>query len=141
MLKVGVFLLAVGLVFSGVYGMILTVSPATLTGSTLEVHGTSYEAAKETAAGQAFLVQTRHLGVMAMSVSIAMFFILFAAFSKGARWAWWAFLVAGSLGWVYGLIVQILEGDMVNTILHVIGIIILAFGLLLPLKVFFPKKA
>ena len=141
MLKVGVFLLAVGLVFSGVYGMILAVSPATLTGSTLEVHGTSYEAAKETAAGQAFLVQTRHLGVMAMCVSIAMFFILFAAFSKGARWAWWAFLIAGGLGWVYGLIVQILEGDMVNTILHVIGIIILALGLLLPFKVFFAKKA
>jgi len=140
MLKVGTFLLAVCLVFSCLYGAILAFSPATLASNTLEVRGSSYEADKDTAAGQAFIVQTRHLGVFAMCISIALFFVLFAAFNKGAKWAWWAFLLTGGIGWIYGLITQILEGDMVNTILHVIGIVIMAFGLLLPYKIFFAKK-
>ncbi|MBN1223936.1 MAG: hypothetical protein JXB23_11870 [Candidatus Aminicenantes bacterium] len=141
MLKVGTFLLAVCMIFSGVYGALLAFSPVTISSSTLEVRGANYDDVKDTAAGQAFIVQTRHLGVFAMCLSIAMLFVLFAAFNKGVRWAWWSFLLVGGIGWGYGLIVQILEGDMLNTILHVIGIIILAFGLFLPFKVFFEKKA
>lgn len=141
MLKVGTFLLAVGVIFSCVYGLLLAFAPGTIVASTLEVRGESYEAALETGAGQAFVVQSRHLGVFAVCISIALFFILFAAFNKGARWAWWAFLIVGGLGWGYGLIVQILEADMMNTILHVIGIVILALGLILPAKEFFTKKA
>jgi len=141
MLKVGTFLLAVCLIFSGLYGVLLAFSPATISSSTLEVRGGTYETDKDTPAGQAFIVQTRHLGVFAICLSIGLFFVLFAAFNKGAPWAWWAFLVTGGIGWIYGLIVQILEGDMLNTILHIIGIIILAFGLLLPIKVFFGKES
>ncbi len=141
MLKVGTILLAIGLVFSGVYGLLLAVSPGTLAGSTLEVRGETLEAVKDTAAGQAFIIQTRHLGVLAVCVSIALFFVLFAAFTKGAKWAWWAFLITGGIAWLYGLITQILEGDMLNMTLHIIGIAILAFGLLLPVKEFFEKKA
>ncbi len=141
MLKIGTILLAIGLVFSGVYGLLLAVSPSTLAGSTLEVRGETFEAVKDTAAGQAFIVQTRHLGVIVVCLSIAMFFVLFSAFNKGAKWAWWAFLIVGGISWIFGLIVQILEGDMLNMILHIIGIVILACGLLLPIKVFFAKKA
>jgi len=141
MLKVGTFLLTVCLIFSGLYGAFLALSPATISSSTLEVRGGTYEAAKDTAAGQAFIVQTRHLGVFAMCITISFFFVLFAAFRKGARWAWWMFVFVGGIVWIYGLIVQILEGDSLNTILHVIGIVIMALGLLLPIRVFFPKKA
>jgi uncharacterized membrane protein len=70
-----------------------------------------------------------------------MFFVLFNAFNKAAQWAWWAILIVGGIGWIYGLIVQILEGDMMNMTLHIIGIVILALGLLLPVKEFFAKKA
>jgi tellurite resistance protein TehA-like permease len=140
MLKVGTILLAIGLIFSSVYGILLVFTPATISASTLEVRGGNFEAAKDTAAGQAFIVQSRHLGVMVICLSIAMFFVLFTAFNKGAQWAWWALLFGGGIAWLYGLIVQILEGDMLNMILHIIGIIILLFGLLLPVKEFFAKK-
>lgn len=141
MLKIGTILLAICLIFSGVYGFILAVSPGTLAGSTLEVRGETFEAAMETGTGQAFIVMVRHTGVFAICISIALFFVLFAAFNKGAQWGWWAFLIVGGIGWVYGLIEQILEGDMLNMILHIIGIVIMAFGLLLPVKEFFSKKA
>jgi len=141
MLKVGTVLLAICLIFSCVYGLLLAISPGTLAGSTLEVRGETFEAVKDTGAGQAFIVQTRHLGVFAICISIALFFILFSAFNKGAQWAWWAFLFVGGIAWIYGLIVQILEADTLNMILHIIGIVIMAFGLLLPVKEFFAKKA
>jgi len=141
MLKVGTILLAICMIFSGLYGLLLAISPGTIAGSTLEVRGETLEAVKDTEAGQAFIVQSRHLGVFAVCISIAMFFVLFNAFNKGAKWAWWAFLLVGGIAWIYGLIVQILEGDMLNMILHIIGVILLALGLLLPMKEFFAKKA
>jgi len=140
MLKIGTFLLAICMVFSCLYGLVLAVSPGTLGGSTLEAHGGTLEAVIDTAAGKAFIVQTRHVGVLAICSSIALFFVLFFGFKKGAKWAWWAILLAGGLAWGYGLIVQILESDMKNMILHIIGIVIMAFGLLLPMKEFFKKK-
>jgi uncharacterized membrane protein HdeD (DUF308 family) len=70
-----------------------------------------------------------------------MFFVLFMGFKKAQRWAWWAFLFAGGIAWIFGLVTQIAEGDMMNMIGHVIGIGLWLVGILLPIKVFFPKKA
>jgi len=141
MLKVGTTLLAVCVIFSCLYGLLLAISPATFVSSTLEAHGETYEAVKATGTGEAFIIQTRHLGVFGACISIALFFVLFNGFNKGAKWAWWAFLIVGGIGWIYGLILQIREADMLNMVLHIIGIVIMAFGLLLPVKEFFAKKA
>jgi hypothetical protein len=141
MLKAGTYLLAICLIFSCIYGLLLVFTPGTIVASTLEVRGESFEAAMDTGTGQAFIVQSRHLGVFAVCLSIALFFILFNAFNKGTKWAWWAILLVGGIAWGYGLIVQVLEADMLNMILHIIGIVILAFGLLLPVKEFFTKEA
>ena len=68
------------------------------------------------------------------------FFILMIGFKKGEQWAWWAFVVVGGISWGYGLIMQIIEKDMMNLILHLVGISLLLLGVLLPIKAFFPKK-
>jgi len=141
MLKVGTILLTVCVIFAFVYGLLLAISPSTFVGSTLEARGETFEAAKDTGVGQAFIIQTRHLGVFGVCISIALFFVIFNGFNKGAKWAWWAFLIVGGIGWVYGLILQIMEADMLNMLLHIIGIVIMALGLLLPVKEFFAKKA
>lgn len=140
MLKTGTILLAICFIFSGVYGMLLAVSPSTLIGATLEVHGETLEGVKDTALGKSFLALSRHLGVFALCISIALFFVLLNAFNKGAKWAWWTILLVGSIAWIFGLIIQILQSDMKNLILHIIGIAIMTFGLLLPMKEFFAKK-
>jgi hypothetical protein len=92
-------------------------------------------------AADAIIVETRHMGVFGLCISIAMFFVLFNGFKKGQKWAWWAFLVVAGIAWLYGLVTQIGEGDMMNLIGHVIGIVLWLIGILLPIKVFFPKKA
>jgi hypothetical protein len=60
---------------------------------------------------------------------------------KAQKWAWWAFLLVGGIAWIFGLVTQIGEGDMMNLIGHVIGTVLWLIGILLPIKVFFPKKA
>jgi hypothetical protein len=70
-----------------------------------------------------------------------MFFILFMGFKKTQRWAWWAFLLVGGIAWIYGLVMQIGEGDMMNLVGHLIGIVLWLIGILLSVKTFFPKKA
>lgn len=141
MLKVGTTLLTVCVIFAFLYGLMLAVSPATFVSSTLEARGETFDAVKDTGTGQAFIIQTRHLGVFGACISIALLFVVFNGFNKGAKWAWWAFLLVGGIGWIYGLVLQIMEADMLNMILHIIGIIIMAFGLFLPVKEFFAKKA
>lgn len=141
MLKVGTILLVIGLIFSTIYGILLVFTPATISASTVEVRGGSFEAAKDTPVGQAFIIQTRHLGVEVILISIAMFFVLFAGFNKGALWAWWAFLISGGIGWVFSVIIQILETDMLNMTLSIIGLVLLLLALFLPIKEFFGKKA
>ena len=77
---------------------------------------------------------------MAIGVVIALFFILFAGFRKGSRWAWWCTLVAGLVVWGYGLYIQTSEGDVMNMVLHLIGIVLLLLGVLLPIRAFFGDK-
>jgi hypothetical protein len=39
------------------------------------------------------------------------------------------------------LVTEALEADMLNTILHLVGIVLMLLGLLLPVRTFFAKKA
>jgi tellurite resistance protein TehA-like permease len=81
------------------------------------------------------------MGIFALTTSIAMLFVLFVGFKKGQKWAWWAFLFVGGISWLYGLAMQIAERDMMNLVGHLIGTVLWLLGILLAVKVFFPKKA
>ena len=142
MLKTATAFLFIGMLFAALYSLVLVVSPQTIANSTLEARAdTSLESLQDKGAGETILVYTRHTGIFGLSSSIAMFFVLFSGFKKGQKWAWWAFLFVGGIAWIYGLILQISEGDMMNLIGHMIGVGLWLIGILLPLKTFFPKKA
>jgi len=142
MLKTASVILLIGLIFGGIYALVMIVSPQTVGGSTYEARShLKWADIQEPGAADTILVQTRHIGVFAAALTIALLFVLFKAFNKGQSWAWWVFLIVGILVWGYGIILQALEGDTLNLIGHAIGIVLIFFGLLLPAKVFFPKKA
>ena len=141
MLKTATTILIVLMIFAGLYGIFLIVSPETVANGTLEARsGKTFELLEDQDVAETIVVQTRHLGVFALATSIAVFFILLTGFKKGEKWAWWALVVVGGISWGYGLIMQILEKDMMNLILHLVGITLLLIGVLLPVKVFFTKK-
>ena len=142
MLKIATVLLVTMLVFAGLYGLLVTFAPGFIAGSTIEARaGKTMEEITDSDCAEALIVQTRHLGVMAIGVVLAMFFVVFTGFQKGEKWAWWCSLLAGLVVWGYGLSIQASEGDMLNVILHLIGIALLAAGVLLPIRTFFAKKS
>jgi hypothetical protein len=141
MVKTASVFLVIGLIFGGIYSLVMVVSPQTVGGSTLEARSQMKLADVEPGAADAILIQTRHIGVFGLALTIALFFILFNAFNKGQAWAWWTFLLVGIFVWGYGIVLQALEGDVLNLIGHAIGIVLIFFGLVIPLKAFFPKKA
>jgi len=142
MLKTASAILLLGLLFGTAYTLVIIVSPQTVANSTLEARADMTLAnVQDQGAAETILTYGRHMGVFGLTTNIAMFFVLFMGFKKAQRWAWWAFLFAGGIAWIFGLVTQIAEGDMMNLIGHVIGIVLWLIGILLPIKVFFPKKA
>jgi len=142
MLKTSTTVLFIGMLFAALYSLAIIVSPQTFANSTLEARAeTKLENIQDKGASETIIVEMRHMGVFALTTSIAMFFVLFIGFKKGQKWAWWAFLFVGGIAWLYGLVTQIAEGDMMNLVGHVIGTALWLIGILLPLKAFFPKKA
>jgi hypothetical protein len=141
MLKTASVFLVIGLIFGGIYSLVMVVSPQTVGESTLEARSQLQLADVQPGAADAILIQTRHIGVFGLALTIALFFILFNAFNKGQAWAWWTFLLVGIFVWGYGIVLQALEGDVLNLIGHAIGIVLIFLGLVIPFKAFFPKKA
>jgi hypothetical protein len=142
MLKTATTFLLIGLLFGTIYTLVVIVSPQTVANSTLEARADmSLENIQDKGAVETILVYARHMGVFGLTTNIAMFFVLFMGFKKAQKWAWWAFLLAGGIAWIFGLVTQIAEGDMMNLIGHLIGTGLWLIGILLPLKTFFPKKA
>jgi len=142
MLKTATAFLFIGMLFAALYSLVLVVSPQTIANSTLEARAdTSLESIQDKGVAETIVVQTRHMGVFGLTTSIAMLFVLFTGFKKGQKWAWWAFLFVGGIAWLYGLVMQISEGDMMNLVGHVIGTGLWLIGILLPIKALFPKKA
>ena len=142
MLKVATIFIVIMLVFAGLYSLLVTFAPQIIAGSTMEARaGKTLEEVTDRDCTDALIVQTRHLGVMAVGAVICLFFIVFTGFQKGQKWAWWCCLIAGLIVWGYGVYIQASEGDMLNMILHLVGIVLLLIGLLLPIRSFFGKKA
>jgi hypothetical protein len=141
MLKTASAILLIGLLFGTIYTLVIIVSPQTVANSTLKARADmTLENIQDQGAAETIVVYARHMGVFGLTTNIAMFFVLFMGFKKAQKWAWWAFLFTGGIAWIFGLVTQISEGDMMNLIGHVIGIGLWLIGILLPIKVFFPKK-
>jgi hypothetical protein len=142
MLKTSTTVLFIAMLFAVLYSLAIIVSPQTFANSTLEARAeTKLENIQDQGAAETIIVEMRHMGIFALTTSIAMFFVLLTGFKKGQKWAWWAFLFVGGIAWLYGLGTQIAEGDMMNVVGHVIGTGLWLIGILLPIKVFFAKKA
>jgi len=141
MVKAAVVVLTVLMIFAGLYSLLLIVRPQIVAESTLKARtGQTLASTPDKGAADALVIQTRHLGVMALGATIAVFFILYAGFRKVQRWAWWGILIVGLIVWGYGLYTEIAEGDVLNMVLHLVGIGLLIVGVLLPVKDFFAKS-
>jgi len=142
MLKAATIILLIMLIFGGVYSLMLIFVPKVILSSGFEsTTGEKLEDIPKASYLKVMVNEMMHMGALALSAVISSIFILFAAFRKAQKWAWWTLLITGVIAWGYGLIENLITVDMFNAILHLVGIVIFLVGLLLPVKEFFVKKA
>lgn len=141
MLRVAVIILIVMLVYAGIYSLMSIIVPTVMVKSALTATtGKTIDNARSDGYSKALTVDQIKTGAFSLSTVASGFFVLFAAFRKAQKWAWYAFLVAGGIAWLNGLIITIATGDMMNMLLTIIGMVIFLVGLLIPIKVFFAKE-
>ena len=141
MLKISVILLSAMLVFAAAYSVMGIFAARLLVGSSFEaISGEAFDSIGDEDYEKALLNTQRYLGAFALATTIAGCFILFAAFKKALKWAWWAILLVGGIVWWWGLVSNVLIGDTLNTILQCVGTGLFLLGLLLPVKNFFVES-
>lgn len=82
----------------------------------------------------------RMAGGLGLALTLGALVVLFTAYRKVEKWAWYYMLVVGVIGWVNNLVANIAcKNSMITTII-IIGLILMIIGLLIPVKAFFSKK-
>ena len=139
-MKLSVFILAIMLIYAGVYSVMSIIRPETIVASTVKgATGKTLDDAQNDGYLKGFLVLSKDAGLFGLSVVVCGFFILFSGFRKARKWAWLAFLFGGGVAWLGGLILVISIGDGLNILIRAVGAAISAIGLLIPIKTFFGK--
>ncbi|MCK4941245.1 hypothetical protein KAS45_04065 [candidate division WOR-3 bacterium] len=98
-----------------------------------------YAASSPTVAGY-ILVLERMAGGVGLALVLGGLIVLMTAFKKAEKWAWFFVLVTALIGWVNNLIANIAFKNSMTITIIVVGLILLAIGLLIPVKDFFGKK-
>ncbi|HVP18929.1 MAG TPA: hypothetical protein VMU36_08015 [Spirochaetia bacterium] len=142
MLKAGTIILLVLFILTALYSLVDIIAPRiTLEGDFQAIAGRSFEGVLEGGSLFVPMLYLRHLGVASLAISIAAAFILLAGFSKAQRWAWWALLVTGGLVLGFGTVVNLVIANWLDFATHLVALLWLLAGLLIPVKVFFTKRA
>ena len=143
MLRVAVVILVIMLAYGGIFSLMNIIVPKAIMGSVLKATtGKTPDNAQDDGYAEALKFGQRNGGLFGLVTSISGFFILFAAFRKAQKWAWWAFLIVASIIWLWALVYQgIVIGDKMNIPFAAIGIVLFLVGILIPIKAFFGKEA
>ncbi len=142
MLKVATIILLVMLIYAGVYSLMSIFTPEIIMESSFQaVTGESINSIGDKKYLTALINSGRTGGVFALTTVIAGFFILFAAFRKAEKWSWWGFMIVAFIAWAWGVGYGALVNARIYFLMNLGGMIIFLAGILLPVKVFFSKKA
>ena len=142
MLKVSVVILSIVLLYGVVYETLIVVAPKQAVASTYSaVAGGSIEVVKDEGYLDTLTGETRQIGVVGLSSSLLTAFILFAAYRKAQKWAWWAILIGILPRLGFTVMRHIVIGDMMTAYLVLGALVVFLVGILLPVKAFFTNKA
>ena len=141
MVKIATIIFIIMLVYAGAYSISGLIMPQIFVNSTYEIiTGEALADVQNEGHVDAYLGMSRSSNLFALCTVIAGFFVLFGAFRKKEKWAWWSFLIVGGTAWVWGLVNGIFLGASLYLIMQLIGMILFLAGILIPIKTFFGKK-
>ena len=92
-------------------------------------------------AADLWIMNNRLTVAMALAVSILGIFLALTSYRKGEKWSWFAFLVPGIIVWGSNLAYYIALASLMNTIIMLIGLVLLVIGLVIPAKAILGSKA
>ncbi len=142
MVKISTVILFVLLVLAAAYSIVLIVVPTmVLEGDFQAITGKSYKEFLAPEAMRVSVAHIRHMMVFDIVIIAAALFILFAGFRKAERWAWWAMLVVGAIAWGYGAVVNVLNGNTLDSVVHLVGLVVFLVALFLPIRKFMARSA
>ncbi len=78
---------------------------------------------------------------MALAVSIIGILLALTSYRKGEKWSWFAFLVAGIIVWGSNVAYYVALASVMNTVIALIGLVLLIIGLAIPAKAILGAKA
>ena len=140
MIKVSTIIIAVLFALSSVYDIVLLIDPTiVLEGDFRAVTGKDYREVLDSDTVKVSNLHIRHMEVFGVTATILGFFVLFAAFRKGERWAWLALLIAGFICWGFGTVVNLVVGNMFDATFFVVGLAVYLVAIFLPVRKFFPR--
>ena len=141
MVRVSTIILFVLFVLSVGYSIVLIVVPTiVLEGDFQAITGKSYEEFLSSEAVRVSVVHIRHMQVFDITAIVAAFFILFAGFRKAETWAWWAMLVIGGISLVYGVVVNLVIGNTLDSAVFLVGLVVFLVALFLPVRKFLSRS-
>ena len=137
MVRVSTVILFVLFVLAAGYSIMAIVAPAIVLEADFQaITRKSYEEILPPEALRVSVSHIRHMEVFAVTTIVAGFFILFAGFRKAERWAWWAMLVIGVIAWGYGAVINVLNGNTLDSVVFLVGSVVFLVALFLPIKKF-----
>jgi len=90
--------------------------------------------------GNYILIKERMMGAQWIAASLSGIFVLFAAFRKVEKWAWYCILVLTIIGWGSALIEGITFNNPPVIIIAVVGLVLVAIGIIMSASVFLTDK-
>ena len=86
------------------------------------------------------LIIERMAGGLGLATVFGGFIVLFTAFRKGEKWAWYFMLVVSLIGWGNNLLANIMMNNTLVIIIIAVGILTLIAGLIVSAKAFLCEK-
>jgi hypothetical protein len=91
-------------------------------------------------AGNYILIKERMMGTQWLAASLGGIFVLFAAFKKVEKWSWYCILALTIIGWGSALIEGITFNNPPVIMVAVIGLVLVAIGLIMSASTFLTNK-
>jgi hypothetical protein len=141
--KISFVIILIMMILALVYAFMATFTPQVIVMRSFQGYtGQSfaeYAATNPTVAGY-ILVLERMAGGVGLALVLGALIVLFAAFKKAPKWAWFFVLVTALIAWVNNLIANIAFKNSMTITIIVIGLALLAVGLIIPAKEFLAKE-
>ncbi len=142
-IKVSFAILLITMIFALMYGLTGFIRPDLIVKRSFQLYTdqsfANYQAESPRLANYILLLERMATG-LGLVVALGGLIVLLTSFKKSARWAWFYILVCGILGWGNTLLANAAFNNPLLITVNIIGLVLLAIGLIIPAKDFLGKK-